>query len=134
MDDDSPADEDEHIRKSRLNREKFVQFKNGFTFNDEYFENNGFRTSGGSPPHAPMLRSVSLNNYLDDVSDLYEVCNYREKMGRNRRRPSLNKKVKFQKHEMLVIFYLGMIDFVGFCSMSVMAPFFPREVRFAVYT
>lgn len=128
MDDDSPADDDEHIRKSRLDHQKFVQFKNAFMFNDDYVENSALRTSGSASQHT-ILRSKSLNIDLDDVGDLCEVCNYREKMGRNRRRPSVNKKATFQKHEMLVIFYLGLIDFIGFCSMSVMAPFFPREAE-----
>lgn len=129
MDDDSATDDDEHIRKNRLAHQKFVQFKNAFMFNDDFVENSSLRTSGSTSQYT-ILRSKSLNIDLDDVGDLCEVCNYREKMGRNRRRPSLNKKAKFQKHEMLVIFYLGLIDFIGFCSMSVMAPFFPREVSF----
>jgi hypothetical protein len=132
-DQEASADEDKHFRKARLPcREKFVQFKNGFAINDDSFENTALRTANGFANHSQYAfsRSISLNTDLDEYSDICEVCNYREKMGRkNRRRPSAATKLKFTKREIILICLLGLIDFIGFCSMSVMAPFFPREVR-----
>lgn len=125
MEDEASTDDEDHTKRTRNGRENFVKFKNEFLFHSENFDSYAMRTS--SDNHL-ILRSMSLNNALDDVADLCEVCNYREKMGRNRRRPSQKTPRKFQRHEVMSIIYLGVIDFVGFCSMSVMAPFFPREV------
>lgn len=127
MEEEASTDDEDHIKGTRIGREKFMKFKNGFMSSSENFNSCAMRTA--SDQHI-ILRSMSLNNALDDVTDLCEVCNYREKMGRNRRRPNQKTPRKFQKHEIMAIVYLGLIDFIGFCSMSVMAPFFPREVRF----
>ncbi|XP_065200984.1 MFS-type transporter SLC18B1-like [Planococcus citri] len=126
MEEEASTDDEDHIKGTKLVRENFMKYKNGFALNSENFDHCAMRT--GSDQHV-ILRSMSLNNALDDVTDLCEVCNYREKMGRNRRRPNQKTPRKFQKHEIMAIFYLGSIDFIGFCSMSVMAPFFPSEAE-----
>lgn len=123
------TDEDEfNFRKCRIDRKCLVKYKDSFLINSE-IDSEALRTSGDKSEHA-ILRSLSLNTALDDVADMCDVCNIREKLGRNRRRPHKSTSRKFTKHEAMAIFYLGLIDFIGFCSMSVMAPFFPKEVRF----
>ncbi len=127
MEEENSGDEDEHYKHCRMDHDYFVKYKNSFLLNSE-FDSGALRTSGATENNA-ILRSISLNNALDDVSNLCDVCNYREKVGRNRRRSRKEPKRKFRKSEVMAIFYLGLIDFIGFSSMSVMAPFFPREVR-----
>lgn len=128
MEDEKSTDEDEHIRKFKIDRENLIKYKDSFLLNND-FDSGALRTSDSSI----ILRSVSLNTALDDTKNLTcEVCSFREKMGRNRRHPQKEIKRKFQRHEISTILFLGVIDFIGFCSMSVMAPFFPREVRFFI--
>lgn len=127
MEEETSADDEDHIKRTRIGREYIFKYRNGFVSSSENLNNGALNRT--SSDHF-ILRSMSLNNALDDVTDLCEVCNYREKMGRNRRRPSQKTPRKFQRHEVMSIIYLGVIDFIGFCSMSVMAPFFPREVSY----
>ncbi|XKL68201.1 hypothetical protein PGB90_003692 [Kerria lacca] len=125
MEDEKSTDEDEHIRKFKIDRENLIKYKDSFLLNND-FDSGALRTSDSSI----ILRSVSLNTALDDTKNLTcEVCSFREKMGRNRRHPQKEIKRKFQRHEISTILFLGVIDFIGFCSMSVMAPFFPREAE-----
>ncbi|KAK7597853.1 hypothetical protein V9T40_010078 [Parthenolecanium corni] len=128
LDEDIMTDEDEfNFRKCRIDRKCLVKYKDSFLINSE-IDSEALRTSGDKSEHA-ILRSLSLNTALDDVADMCDVCNIREKLGRNRRRPHKSTSRKFTKHEAMAIFYLGLIDFIGFCSMSVMAPFFPKEAE-----
>lgn len=125
------TDEDEfNFRKFRIDRDYFLKHKNSFLIKSE-IDSGALRTSGDASEHA-ILRSLSLNTALDDMADMCDVCNTREKIGRNRRHPIKSSRRKFTKREGMAIFYLGLIDFIGFCSMSVMAPFFPKEVRIFV--
>lgn len=143
MEDEISTDDDEPIRRYGVANRDFVhKYDESFLLNYCNFDSGALRTSDGnccapggdgfSENHA-ILRSLSLNTALDDVEEMCQVCNYREKIGRNRRRAKPKKPRTFRKNEALIIFYLGLIDFVGFCSMSVMAPFFPKEVRFRCY-
>lgn len=37
---------------------------------------------------------------------------------------------QFDRRQKLVFLSLALVDFISFCSMSIMAPFFPREVNY----
>ncbi|KAL1124503.1 hypothetical protein AAG570_001129, partial [Ranatra chinensis] len=51
----------------------------------------------------------------------------RERLLRTQRRPKPSVLCKFTRHQILALLTLLLAEFISFCSMSVMAPFFPRE-------
>lgn len=93
--------------------------------NGRFFNGNGNSNCTGNGNG--IIRSLSLSTALDDIH-VCKTCNIKERLGRTRRHLKPSVRRSFSKKELLSIFALGFIDFVGFCSMSVMAPFFPNEV------
>lgn len=56
-----------------------------------------------------------------------EVYRLKEKIGRTNKKPKPSEVKHFTRAQWISLVALGMVDFVGFCSMSIMAPFFPKE-------
>lgn len=57
-----------------------------------------------------------------------EVQRIRERLLRTQRTPRPSTISSFNRRQKLALISLSLVDFVSFCSMSIMAPFFPREV------
>ncbi|KAI5704783.1 hypothetical protein M8J76_002683 [Diaphorina citri] len=56
-----------------------------------------------------------------------EVYRLKEKIARSNKKPKPSEVQHFTRSQWISLVALGMVDFVGFCSMSIMAPFFPKE-------
>ncbi|KAK9510240.1 hypothetical protein O3M35_005067 [Rhynocoris fuscipes] len=56
-----------------------------------------------------------------------ELCRSRERLLRTQRHPKPSVICKFTKKQIFAIITLTLAEFISFCSMSVMAPFFPKE-------
>nr|XP_018903402.1 PREDICTED: MFS-type transporter SLC18B1-like [Bemisia tabaci] len=69
-------------------------------------------------------RSLSLSVSLDKGNDFCQLCRLRKKSTDSGKEPGLG---GFTKAQWFTILAIGLVEFIGFCSMSIMAPFFPRE-------
>lgn len=58
-----------------------------------------------------------------------EIQRIRERLLRTQRTPRPSTIWSFTRRQKLALLSLSLVDFVSFCSMSIMAPFFPKEVN-----
>ncbi|XP_071452139.1 MFS-type transporter SLC18B1-like [Hetaerina americana] len=75
-------------------------------------------------------RSQSESAFQQRRYTAREVRRIRERLLRTQRRPNPHDLRNFTRRQRLALFSLALVDFVSFCSMSVMAPFFPKEAAF----
>ncbi|XP_045472619.1 MFS-type transporter SLC18B1-like isoform X2 [Harmonia axyridis] len=86
-----------------------------------------YTTSGGSEDQMSRReRSKSLSQ-LDPDMATGEVARIREKLLRTNSRVEKSQLRNFSGTQRLTLLMLALVDFMGFCSMSIMAPFFPKE-------
>ncbi|XP_063834249.1 MFS-type transporter SLC18B1-like [Ostrinia nubilalis] len=81
----------------------------------------------GSIPDSRRLRRAQSWSGIppDDVSS--EIRILRERLVRTQSRPRPGALRYLSRRQRLTLASLALVDFMSFCSMSVMAPFFPRE-------
>lgn len=71
--------------------------------------------------------SVFMQNSLTEQCANGELFRSRDRLLRTQRHPKPSVLCKFTKEQIFVLFTLSLAEFISFCSMSVMAPFFPKE-------
>ena len=69
------------------------------------------------------LPACQLNKY-----SAAELRRIRERLLRTQRHPEPGPVRHFSRTQKLALTSLALVDFISFCSMSIMAPFFPKEV------
>jgi len=69
------------------------------------------------------LPACQLNKYSAG-----EIRRIRERLLRTQRHPEPGSIRHFTRTQKLALTSLALVDFISFCSMSIMAPFFPKEV------
>ncbi|KAF4521169.1 hypothetical protein B566_EDAN011619 [Ephemera danica] len=79
------------------------------------------------PNGLPHVRSQSENVSLHQKFSPQEVRRIRERLLRTHYHPRATGFSQFDRSQKLVFLSLALVDFVSFCSMSIMAPFFPKE-------
>lgn len=82
------------------------------------------------PNGLPHVRSQSESGFMHKKYSPQEVRRIRERLLRTHYHPRATGFSQFNRNQKLVFISLALVDFVSFCSMSIMAPFFPKEVRF----
>lgn len=143
---DASADDDEHIRSGLLDDEKITYFDekpfkvtaaNGFS--------NGIQSSGGLekfridyPKKFHNARSMSLSMERNAFCELCRVSRSPIPFdmggmgsggdGERDDDKGVRRYFGFTLKQYMALGSLALVDFLGFCSMSVMAPTFPKEV------
>ena len=85
--------------------------------------NRGLRVRKQRCVRSQSLPSRQLNKYSAG-----EIRRIRERLRRTQRHPEPGRIRQFTRTQKLALTSLALVDFISFCSMSIMAPFFPREV------
>ncbi|XP_017781207.1 PREDICTED: MFS-type transporter SLC18B1-like isoform X2 [Nicrophorus vespilloides] len=83
-------------------------------------------TPSSNPSYRPM-RSKSMSNICAESYTTGDIRRIKERLLRmnSHVEPAVIK--KFSREQKLTLASLALVDFMSFCSMSIMAPFFPRE-------
>jgi hypothetical protein len=107
--------------------DKFVSedFKANMNCDCRRKKKNVYYRPNGLPHLRSQSESVSLNKQISPK----EVRRIRERLLRTHFTPQATGFSQFDRRQKLVFISLALVDFVSFCSMSIMAPFFPKEVR-----
>lgn len=74
------------------------------------------------------MRSQSLPACQLNKYSAGEIRRIRERLLRTQRHPEPGPVRHFTRTQKLALTALAVVDFISFCSMSIMAPFFPKEV------
>lgn len=74
------------------------------------------------------VRSLSLPACQLNKYSAGEIRRIRERLLRTQRHPEPGPVRHFTRTQKLALTALALVDFISFCSMSIMAPFFPKEV------
>lgn len=74
------------------------------------------------------VRSHSLPAWQLNKYSAGEIRRIRERLLRTQRHPEPGPVRHFTRTQKLALTSLALVDFISFCSMSIMAPFFPKEV------
>ena len=85
--------------------------------------NRGLRVRKQRSVRSQSLPSRQLNRYSSG-----EILRIRERLLRTQRHPEPGRVRQFTRTQKLALSSLALVDFISFCSMSIMAPFFPRQV------
>jgi hypothetical protein len=85
--------------------------------------NRGLRVRKQRCVRSQSLPSRQLNKYSAG-----EIRRIRERLRRTQRHPEPGRIRQFTRTQKLALTSLALVDFISFCSMSIMALFFPREV------
>lgn len=85
--------------------------------------NRGLRVQKQRSVRSHSLPSRQLNRY-----SVGEIRRIRERLLRTQRHPEPGRVKQFTRTQKLALSSLALVDFISFCSMSIMAPFFPRQV------
>lgn len=85
--------------------------------------NRGLRVRKQRSVRSQSLPSRQLNRYSAG-----EIRRIRERLLRTQRHPEPGRVRQFTRTQKLALSSLALVDFISFCSMSIMAPFFPRQV------
>jgi len=85
--------------------------------------NRGLRVQKQRSVRSHSLPSRQLNRYSAG-----EIRRIRERLLRTQRHPEPGRVRQFTRTQKLALSSLALVDFISFCSMSIMAPFFPRQV------
>ena len=85
--------------------------------------NRGLRARKQRSVRSQSLPSRQLNRY-----SAVEIRRIRERLLRTQRHPEPGRVRQFTRTQKLALSSLALVDFISFCSMSIMAPFFPRQV------
>lgn len=72
-------------------------------------------------------RSRSVTDVDHDEYSPAEIHRIRERLVRQHAPPQPSQLRLFTRKQKLTLTSLALVDFMSFCSMSIMAPFFPRE-------
>ncbi|XP_046392956.1 MFS-type transporter SLC18B1-like [Ischnura elegans] len=93
---------------------------------------NGYPHDLGNDPGYDAVvgrctRSQSESAFQQRRYTAREIRRIRERLLRTQKRPNPHDLRNFSRRQRLALFSLALVDFVSFCSMSVMAPFFPKE-------
>ncbi|KAK9879739.1 hypothetical protein WA026_006799 [Henosepilachna vigintioctopunctata] len=98
------------------------------SFNHIKVENNissgSYSVSSGSDLKEAKKKSKSMSYLGAEGSG--EVAWIRERLMRTNSHVEKIQLKNFSKTQLLTLFLLALVDFMGFCSMSIMAPFFPH--------
>lgn len=73
------------------------------------------------------IRSQSLPGCQLNKYSAGEIRRIRERLLRTQRHPEPGRVRHFTRTQKLALTSLALVDFISFCSMSIMAPFFPKE-------
>ncbi|XP_067013880.2 MFS-type transporter SLC18B1 [Anabrus simplex] len=73
------------------------------------------------------IRSQSLSTFGQQLYTANEIRRMRERLLRTHNTPQPGALRNFTRTQKLALTSLCLVDFISFCSMSVMAPFFPKE-------
>jgi hypothetical protein len=85
--------------------------------------NRGLRVRRRRSVRSQSLPSRQLNRYSAG-----EIRRIRERLLRTQRHPEPGRVRQLTRTQKLALSSLALVDFISFCSMSIMAPFFPRQV------
>jgi hypothetical protein len=85
--------------------------------------NRQSRVQGQRCVRSQSLPACQLNKYSAG-----EIRRIRERLLRTQRHPEPGSIRHFTRTQKLALTSLALVDFISFCSMSIMAPFFPKEV------
>lgn len=155
---DASADDDEHIRRSLFDEDKTT----AATSSDRTRRGsskaiqanglgNGIQNSGGGgngggtdglpkfridyPKKYHNARSMSLSMERNAFCELCRVCPDLADSGEpGDDKPGVRRYFGFTLRQYMALGSLALVDFLGFCSMSVMAPTFPKEVPLVKHT
>ncbi|XP_044750167.1 MFS-type transporter SLC18B1-like isoform X2 [Coccinella septempunctata] len=83
---------------------------------------------GSEEPRTRRERSKSLSQLDPDMAS-GEVARIRERLLRTNSHVEKSHLKNFSGVQRLTLLLLALVDFMGFCSMSIMAPFFPKEAH-----
>ncbi|XP_008193647.1 MFS-type transporter SLC18B1 [Tribolium castaneum] len=86
---------------------------------------SSFNISSSTDGNRP--RSKSLSNIFPDNYSPGEIHRIKERLLRTNSRLERSTFKSFTRKQKLTLTSLALVDFISFCSMSIMAPFFPRE-------
>lgn len=86
----------------------------------------------------PIFYEIWIKIVIYSVALLFQVKNgellrSRERLLRTQRHPTPSVICKFTRSQIMAVITLILAEFISFCSMSVMAPFFPKEVCTLVF-
>jgi hypothetical protein len=90
--------------------------------------NRGLRVRKQRCVRSQSLPSRQLNKYSAG-----EIRRMRERLLRTQRHPEPGRVRQFTRIQKLALTSLALVDFISFCSMSIMAPFFPRQVCYVCF-
>lgn len=85
--------------------------------------NRGLRVRKQRSVRSQSLPSRQLSRYSAG-----EIRRIRERLLRTQRHPEPGRVRQLTRTQKLALSSLALVDFISFCSMSIMAPFFPRQV------
>ncbi|RZC41026.1 UDP-glucose:glycoprotein glucosyltransferase, partial [Asbolus verrucosus] len=94
--------------------------KNSFNISSSSEDNRSFQLRNA-------YRSKSLSNISPDNYTPREIHRIKERLLRTNSRLERSTFRSFTRKQKMTLTSLALVDFVSFCSMSIMAPFFPRE-------
>ncbi|XP_049822563.1 MFS-type transporter SLC18B1-like isoform X2 [Aethina tumida] len=83
--------------------------------------------NSGSLIHRKYIRSKSLSNIAPEAYTAREANRIRERLLRTNSHLEPDAIRNFSGSQKMTLILLAGVDFMSFCSMSIMAPFFPRE-------
>lgn len=84
--------------------------------------------SGKSGNVRKYIRSQSLTAFHQNKYSAGEIRLMRERLLRTHKASSHGSFMQLTRSQKLTLTSLALVDFISFCSMSIMAPFFPKEV------
>lgn len=147
---DASTDDDEHIRRSLFDEEKATATSSDRTRGGSSkaiqanghgsgMQNSGGGGGGGTdglpkfridyPKKYHNARSMSLSMERNAFCELCRVCPELADGGEpGGDKPGVRRYFGFTLRQYMALGSLALVDFLGFCSMSVMAPTFPKEV------
>ncbi|XP_018571004.1 MFS-type transporter SLC18B1 [Anoplophora glabripennis] len=79
------------------------------------------------PVYKKYCRSKSLSNVFPESYTHGDIARMRERLLRTNSHLEPSAIRNFSRSQKLTLALLALVDFMSFCSMSIMAPFFPRE-------
>ncbi|KAG5892966.1 hypothetical protein JTB14_015011 [Gonioctena quinquepunctata] len=81
----------------------------------------------GHPVYRTHNRSKSLSSISPESYTRVEIRRIRERLLRTRSHLQTSALKRFSRRQKMTLISIALVDFMSFCSMSIMAPFFPKE-------
>ncbi|XP_063230677.1 MFS-type transporter SLC18B1-like [Bacillus rossius redtenbacheri] len=100
---------------------------NGYPAYDRVLSHEVRRLGKARRKNASYTRSQSMSACQAGTYSAVEISRIRERLLRTQRHPQTGPLRHFTRSQKLTLLSLTLVDFLSFCSMSIMAPFFPKE-------